>query len=74
MTVQGVWLLADLCFCLPAMEWVDVEHRTMSGILTSIFWSLGNMLLALVAYLVRDWRWLLFAVTLPCVVGIISMW
>ncbi|KAH0622775.1 hypothetical protein JD844_025431 [Phrynosoma platyrhinos] len=56
------------------LEWVDLHHRTISGVITSIFWSFGNMLLALIAYLVRDWRWLLFAVTLPCVVGIVSVW
>uniref|UniRef100_A0A8D2L7X0 Solute carrier family 22 member 7 n=1 Tax=Varanus komodoensis TaxID=61221 RepID=A0A8D2L7X0_VARKO len=56
------------------MEWVDIQHRTLSGILTSVFWSLGNMLLALIAYLVRDWRWLLLAVTLPCAVGLVSTW
>ncbi|XP_042298478.1 solute carrier family 22 member 7-like [Sceloporus undulatus] len=56
------------------LEWVDIHHRTISGVITSIFWSFGNMLLALIAYLVRDWRWLLFAVTLPCVVGIVSVW
>ncbi|XP_066467925.1 solute carrier family 22 member 7-like [Tiliqua scincoides] len=74
-TLTGMAICGLSLIIVPlAMEWVDIEHRTMSGILTSIFWSLGNMLLALVAYLVRDWRWLLFAVTLPCVVGIISMW
>lgn len=24
--------------------------------------------------LIRDWRWLLLAVTLPCVPGILSLW
>ncbi|XP_036625269.1 solute carrier family 22 member 7 isoform X3 [Trichosurus vulpecula] len=40
----------------------------------STFWSVGVMLLALVGYLIRDWRWLLLAVTLPCVLGILSLW
>uniref|UniRef100_A0A663FBI8 Solute carrier family 22 member 7 n=1 Tax=Aquila chrysaetos chrysaetos TaxID=223781 RepID=A0A663FBI8_AQUCH len=56
----------ERCLLLTGMEWVDVEHRTFSGILTSMFWSVGNMLLAAVAYLVREWRWLLVAVTGPC--------
>uniref|UniRef100_A0A8C7E9Z4 Solute carrier family 22 member 7 n=1 Tax=Nothoprocta perdicaria TaxID=30464 RepID=A0A8C7E9Z4_NOTPE len=59
------------CGALAGMEWVDVQHRTLSGILTSIFWSVGNMLLAMVAYLVRDWRWLLVAVTGPCLLSIV---
>ncbi|KAF6365329.1 solute carrier family 22 member 7 [Rhinolophus ferrumequinum] len=56
------------------MEWLDVEHRTVAGVLSSSFWSVGVMLLALVGYLIRDWRWLLVAVTLPCVPGIVSLW
>uniref|UniRef100_A0A8C9FFU4 Solute carrier family 22 member 7 n=1 Tax=Pavo cristatus TaxID=9049 RepID=A0A8C9FFU4_PAVCR len=52
---------AEHCLPLTGMEWVDIEHRTFSGILTSISWSVGNMLLALTAYLVREWHWLLVA-------------
>lgn len=58
----------------PEMEWLDVEHRTVAGVLSSSFWSMGVMLLALVGYLIRDWRWLLVAVTLPCVPGIVCLW
>lgn len=58
----------------PEMEWLDVEHRTVAGVLSSGFWSGGVMLLALVGYLIRDWRWLLVAVTLPCVPGIVCLW
>ncbi|XP_005389822.1 PREDICTED: solute carrier family 22 member 7 [Chinchilla lanigera] len=56
------------------LEWLDMEHRTVAGVLSSMFWSGGVMLLALVGYLIRDWRWLLLTVTLPFVPGIISMW
>uniref|UniRef100_A0A8C0B5M1 Solute carrier family 22 member 7 n=1 Tax=Buteo japonicus TaxID=224669 RepID=A0A8C0B5M1_9AVES len=65
-TLTGVALSGVSLIVLPlGMEWVDVEHRTFSGILTSMFWSIGNMLLAAIAYLVREWRWLLVAVTGP---------
>ncbi|KAM5284087.1 solute carrier family 22 member 7 isoform 1-T2 [Hipposideros larvatus] len=56
------------------MEWLDVGHRTVAGVLSSIFWTVGVMLLALVGYLIRDWRWLLVTVTLPCAPGILSLW
>ncbi|XP_065400091.1 solute carrier family 22 member 7 isoform X1 [Macaca fascicularis] len=56
------------------LEWLDVEHRTVAGVLSSTFWTGGVMLLALVGYLIRDWRWLLLAVTLPCAPGILSLW
>uniref|UniRef100_A0A8C8BJK9 Solute carrier family 22 member 7 n=1 Tax=Otus sunia TaxID=257818 RepID=A0A8C8BJK9_9STRI len=65
---------AERCLLLAGMEWVDIQHRTFSGILTSIFWSIGNMLLAMVAYLVREWHWLLVAVTGPCLLSIVCLW
>ncbi|KAM8809226.1 solute carrier family 22 member 7 [Eudromia elegans] len=74
-TLTGVALSGISLIVLPlGMEWVDMQHRTIAGILTSVFWSIGNMLLAMVAYLVRDWRWLLVAVTGPCLLSIICLW
>ena len=58
----------------PELEWLDVEHRTVAGVLSSTFWTGGVVLLALVGYLIRDWRWMLLTVTLPCVPGILSLW
>ncbi|XP_030355395.1 solute carrier family 22 member 7 isoform X1 [Strigops habroptila] len=73
-TLTGVALSGVSLIVLPlGMEWVDIEHRTFSGILTSIFWSIGNMLLAMVAYLVREWHWLLVAVTGPCLLSIVCL-
>uniref|UniRef100_A0A672T913 Solute carrier family 22 member 7-like n=1 Tax=Sinocyclocheilus grahami TaxID=75366 RepID=A0A672T913_SINGR len=54
------------------VEWTDVKHRTFTGTIISLGWSVGNMLLALLAYLIRDWRHLILVVTSPCLVGIIS--
>uniref|UniRef100_A0A8C0F309 Solute carrier family 22 member 7 n=1 Tax=Bubo bubo TaxID=30461 RepID=A0A8C0F309_BUBBB len=74
-TLTGVALSGVSLIILPfGMEWVDIKHRTFSGILTSIFWSIGNMLLAMVAYLVREWHWLLVAVTGPCLLSIVCLW
>ncbi|XP_051470307.1 solute carrier family 22 member 7 [Apus apus] len=74
-TLTGVALSGVSLIVLPlGMEWVDIEHRTFSGILSSIFWSIGNMLLATVAYLVREWHWLLVAVTGPCLLSILCLW
>ncbi|XP_009864151.1 PREDICTED: solute carrier family 22 member 7-like, partial [Apaloderma vittatum] len=73
-TLTGVGLSGVSLIVLPlGMEWVDIQHRTFSGILTSIFWSVGNMLLAMVAYLVREWHWLLVAVTGPCLLSIVCL-
>ncbi|XP_059186631.1 solute carrier family 22 member 7a [Centropristis striata] len=56
------------------IEWTDVKHRTFTGTVLSLSWSVGNMLLALLAYLIRDWRHLMLAVTAPCVAAIVSWW
>ncbi|XP_078506634.1 solute carrier family 22 member 7-like [Lissotriton helveticus] len=57
-----------------SVEWVEVNHRSKSWVVTSIFWPLGIMLLSPVAYLIRDWRWLLIAATSPYIFIIISIW
>ncbi|KAM9665246.1 solute carrier family 22 member 7 [Trichechus inunguis] len=74
-TLTGAALAGFTIIVMPLeLEWLDVEHRTVAGVLSSIFWTGGMMLLALVGYLIRDWRWLLLAVTLPCAPGILSLW
>ncbi|KAM9382368.1 solute carrier family 22 member 7 [Phaethornis superciliosus] len=74
-TLTGVALSGVSLIVLPfGMEWVDIQHRTFTGILSSIFWSIGSMLLAVAAYLVREWHWLLVAVTAPCLLSIVCLW
>nr|XP_048301254.1 solute carrier family 22 member 7 [Myodes glareolus]XP_048301255.1 solute carrier family 22 member 7 [Myodes glareolus] len=74
-TLTGSALAGFTIIVLPLeLEWLDVEHRTVAGAISSIFWTAGVLLLALVGYLIRSWRWLLLAATLPCVPGIISIW
>ncbi|XP_004605871.2 solute carrier family 22 member 7 [Sorex araneus] len=74
-TLTGAALAGFTIIVMPLeLEWLDVAHRTVAGVLSSAFWSGGVMLLALVGYLIRDWRWLLLAVTLPCAPGILSLW
>ncbi|XP_066107036.1 solute carrier family 22 member 7 isoform X1 [Saccopteryx bilineata] len=74
-TLTGAALAGLTIIVLPLeMEWLDVGHRTVAGVLSTLFWTGGVTLLALVGYLIRDWRWLLMAVTLPCVPGILSLW
>ncbi|KAK6300232.1 hypothetical protein J4Q44_G00283300 [Coregonus suidteri] len=57
-----------------SIEWTDIKHRTFTGTIISLGWSVGNMLLALLAYFIRDWRYLMLVVTSPCIVAIISWW
>lgn len=74
-TLTGSALAGFTIIVLPLeLEWLDVEHRTVAGVISTVFWTGGVLLLALVGYLIRSWRWLLLAATLPCVPGIISIW
>ncbi|XP_075704451.1 solute carrier family 22 member 7-like [Rhinoderma darwinii] len=57
-----------------ALEWTDVSHRTFCGTISSLSWTAGYMILALLAYLIRDWRGLLLATTSPCLLAIVTWW
>ncbi|XP_041106958.1 solute carrier family 22 member 7-like [Polyodon spathula] len=73
LTGFGLTGIVIISMCLT-IEWVDIEHRTFIGVFGSMVWSAGNMMLAAIAYLIRDWRWLLLAVTSPLVICCIVWW
>lgn len=55
-----------------SVEWVDIEHRKMVGVIDSLSWTAGNILLTAIAYFVTEWRLLIVCVTSPLIVAIIS--
>ncbi|XP_046885852.1 solute carrier family 22 member 7-like [Hypomesus transpacificus] len=57
-----------------SIEWVDVRHRALIGVIGSMAWTVGNIMLAGIAYLVNDWRMLIVAVTAPLGFAIITWW
>ncbi|KAK5931538.1 hypothetical protein CesoFtcFv8_000197 [Champsocephalus esox] len=61
MAVSGVILNG---FCLK-VEWIPTRQRTLVGTLTSFFFTFGQMILAGLAYWLRDWRKLQLVVCLP---------
>ncbi|KAJ8248564.1 hypothetical protein GJAV_G00243340 [Gymnothorax javanicus] len=53
------------------MEWIDIEHRKLVGILEGFSWTIGSLMLTGIAYLVNDWRWLVITITSPLAVAIL---
>ncbi|XP_076606703.1 solute carrier family 22 member 6 [Chaetodon auriga] len=47
------------------VEWIPTRERTLVGTLTSFFFTFGQMILAGLAYWLRDWRKLQLAVCAP---------
>nr|XP_057944310.1 solute carrier family 22 member 6 [Doryrhamphus excisus] len=56
------------------VEWIPTHVRTAVGTLTGYCYTVGQLILALIAYFVRDWRWLTLAVSSPFYVFFIYAW
>ncbi|KAK1793675.1 hypothetical protein P4O66_012028 [Electrophorus voltai] len=53
-----------------SLEWVDTEHRTFIAVFGSVTWTLGNLMLAGIAYVITDWRMLIVTVTAPLALAV----
>uniref|UniRef100_A0A8D0DAY4 Si:dkey-166k12.1 n=1 Tax=Sander lucioperca TaxID=283035 RepID=A0A8D0DAY4_SANLU len=69
-TVSGVIINA---FVLGT-EWTCTKRRMLAGIFTDYAFGLGYMLLAGIAYLIRDWRKLQLAISAPGFLLIFYIW
>ena len=49
------------------MEIVGKSKRTFAGIVFEYFFALGQLILVLMAYLIRDWRTLAWVAIVPAV-------
>ncbi|XP_048046249.1 solute carrier family 22 member 7 [Megalobrama amblycephala] len=56
------------------VEWVSIEHRKLVGVIDSLSWTFAFMSFSLIAYLIRDWRWLTVSISLPTIIAIITWW
>ncbi len=61
------------CF-FKGTEWTCTKRRMLAGIITDYAFGLGYMLLAGVAYLIRDWRKLQLAISAPGFLLIFYIW
>ncbi|XP_033504929.2 organic cation transporter protein [Epinephelus lanceolatus] len=55
-------------------EWTGSKQRMLAGIITDYFFGVGYILLAGVAYLIRDWRKLQLAISAPGFLFIFYIW
>ncbi|KAK9391217.1 solute carrier family 22 member 6-A-like [Crotalus adamanteus] len=56
------------------VEWIPTQYRTITIALTGLAYTLGQILLAGLAYAIRDWRWLQVAVSAPFLVFLLYSW
>ncbi|XP_069866007.1 solute carrier family 22 member 20 [Dipodomys merriami] len=70
MTFSGI-ILNSLSL---VVEWMPTRGRTVAGILLGYSFTMGQLILAGVAYLIRPWRWLQFAVSAPFLIFFLYSW
>lgn len=56
------------------VEWCGVEHRTIAGVIISLDWTVGNMILCIIAYFVNEWRVLMVVVNTPLILAVLAWW
>ncbi|XP_018546982.1 solute carrier family 22 member 6 [Lates calcarifer] len=56
------------------VEWIPTRVRTVVGTITGYCYTVGQLILAVIAYFIRDWRWLTLAVSLPFYVFFLYSW
>lgn len=61
-------------FFSEGTEWTCTKRRMLAGITTDYAFGLGYMLLAGIAYLIRDWRKLQLAISAPGFLLIFYIW
>ncbi|TWW59714.1 solute carrier family 22 member 7-like [Takifugu flavidus] len=59
--ITGIVIISSVL----TVEWVDIEHRKLIGVVDSLAWTFGSVIFAGLAYLVNEWRWLIVTVTAP---------
>ncbi|XP_069824399.1 solute carrier family 22 member 6-A-like [Dendropsophus ebraccatus] len=56
------------------VEWVPTKVRTITGTLAGYSYTVGQLVLAGLAYGIRDWRWLQLTVSVPFFIFFLYSW
>ncbi|XP_064597394.1 organic cation transporter protein-like [Liolophura sinensis] len=56
------------------MEYFSPKHRGVAACVLEVFWGLGVFILALIAYLIRDWRWMQRCFSLLILLTVFYVW
>ncbi|XP_040920316.1 solute carrier family 22 member 2-like [Toxotes jaculatrix] len=68
--VKGGWVAGYVLIT----EIVGVEYRRTVGVIYQMFFSVGILLLPLLAYFITDWRWLQVVITVPYILFLSYYW
>ncbi|XP_065153524.1 solute carrier family 22 member 7-like [Paramisgurnus dabryanus] len=69
-TITGIITISSVL----NVEWVDIQNRRMVRVIDSLGSTFGITGLSLIAFCVRDWRWLTVAITSPVLLSTILWW
>ncbi|XP_051900896.1 solute carrier family 22 member 6-A-like [Pristis pectinata] len=59
--------------CLK-IEWIPTKVRTSMSMISNFSYTFGQLILTGLAYWIKDWRWLQFAVSIPFLVCFLYSW
>uniref|UniRef100_I3KFD1 Solute carrier family 22 member 3 n=1 Tax=Oreochromis niloticus TaxID=8128 RepID=I3KFD1_ORENI len=68
--VKGGWVAGYVLIT----EIVGVEFRRTVGVIYQMFFSVGILILPLLAYYITDWRWLQVVITIPYILFLSYYW
>ncbi|KAM4529019.1 solute carrier family 22 member 2-like [Fundulus diaphanus] len=68
--VKGGWVAGYVLIT----ELVGVEFRRTVGVIYQMFFSVGILILPLLAYFITDWRWLQVVITVPYILFLSYYW
>ncbi|XP_011702190.1 PREDICTED: organic cation transporter protein-like [Wasmannia auropunctata] len=73
--LQGVFVqgLQNSTYIL-SLELFPARSRTLVALIMQIFWSIGLVLLAVLSYMIPDWRILQLAISVPTAITVLYIW